>query len=49
MHTILAASLLIRLAAVACGSEAPEPVATTELSAAGSRERSRYHEPRGSG
>ena len=49
MRTVLAASLLVLLAAVACGAEAPEPVATTEPSAAGSRERSRYHEPRGSG
>ena len=30
MRTVLAASLLILLAAVACGSEAPEPVATPE-------------------
>ena len=33
MRTILAASLLILLAAVACGSEAPEPVAATEPTA----------------
>ena len=33
MRTILAASLLILLAAVACGTETPEPVATTEPSA----------------
>ena len=39
MRTIIAASLLVLLAAVACGSEAPEPVATAEPSAAGSRER----------
>ena len=38
MRTILAISLLILLAAVACGTETPEPVATTEPSAAGSRE-----------
>ncbi len=30
MRTIIAASLLVLLATVACGSEAPEPVATTE-------------------
>ena len=30
MRTILAASLLVLLAAVACGSEAPEPVVTAE-------------------
>ena len=33
MRTILAASLLVLLAAVACGSEAPEPVAATEPTA----------------
>ena len=33
MRTILAASLLILLAAVACGTETPEPVSTTEPSA----------------
>ena len=35
MRTIIAISLLILLATVACGSEAPEPVATAEPSAAG--------------
>ena len=33
MRTIIAASLLILLAAVACGEETPEPVATTEPTA----------------
>ena len=33
MRTIIAASLLILLAAVACGTETPEPVATTEPTA----------------
>ncbi len=33
MRTILAASLLTLIAAVACGSEAPEPVAATEPTA----------------
>ena len=32
-RTVIAASLLVLLAAVACGSEAPEPVATAEPSA----------------
>ena len=35
MRTIIAISLLILLATVACGSEAPEPVATAEPSGAG--------------
>ena len=33
MRTIIAASLFILLAAVACGTETPEPVATTEPTA----------------
>ena len=33
MRTIIAASLLVLLAAVACATETPEPVATTEPSA----------------
>ncbi len=33
MRTIIASSLLMLLAAVACATEAPEPVATTETAA----------------